>query len=62
MIWILVIPIIVYLVMDDRAAKTLDSMNEWQARIQRWVKFAVFLLIDFILLSSGLTKVGVIST
>jgi threonine/homoserine/homoserine lactone efflux protein len=61
MIWVLVIPIIVYLVMGDRAAKMLDSMNDWLARNQRWVNFVVLLLFGIVLLSSGLTELRIIS-
>ena len=60
MIWVLVIPIIVYLVMGDRAVNMLDSMNGWLARNQRWVNFVVLLLFGFVLLRSGLTGLGII--
>jgi threonine/homoserine/homoserine lactone efflux protein len=60
MVWMFAVPIIIYVVMGDRAKKMLDSMNEWLTRNQRWVNFVVLMMFGLILLSSSLIALGVI--
>jgi hypothetical protein len=54
MIWPQLLPIVLYVVMGDRAQAMLDTMNRWLARNQRMVNVVVLGLFGVVLLSQGL--------
>jgi hypothetical protein len=59
MVWPLVVPIVIYLLMDERAAQVLVSMNQWLTVNQRWVNFVVLFLFGLLLLINGLAELHV---
>lgn len=54
MIWPQLLPIVLYVVMGDRAQAVLESMNHWLAQNQRMVNVVVLGLFGVVLLSQGL--------
>jgi hypothetical protein len=52
--WVQLLPIVLYLVMGDRAQAMLDSLNDWLARNQRMVNVVVLGLFGIVLLGQGL--------
>ncbi len=54
-IWPQLLPILVYLVMGEKAQDTLNGMNTWLTRNQRTVKIVVLGLFGLILLEGGLS-------
>lgn len=60
MMWVMIIPIAIYLVMGDKAVKTLDSMNQWMTRNQHRINFVVLLLFGLVLFVGGLSALGII--
>jgi hypothetical protein len=53
-IWVQLLPIVLYVVMGDRAQAMLDSLNKWLARNQRMVNVVVLGLFGILLLAQGL--------
>ena len=53
-IWVQLLPIVLYVVMGDRAQAMLDSLNDWLARNQRMVNVVVLGLFGIVLLGQGL--------
>lgn len=54
-IWVQLLPIIVYVIMGKRSQAMLESMNTWLARNQRTVNVVVLGLFGLILLWEGLS-------
>ena len=54
-IWPQLLPIVLYVVMGDRAQTMLESMNSWLAHNQRIVNVVVLGLFGVVLLAQGLT-------
>ncbi len=54
MIWPQVLPIVLYIVMGDRAQAMLESLNAWLARNQRMVNVMVLALFGIMLLAKSL--------
>jgi threonine/homoserine/homoserine lactone efflux protein len=53
-IWLQLLPIVLYVVMGERAQAMLDSLNDWLARNQRVVNVVVLGLFGILLLAQGL--------
>lgn len=53
-IWIQLLPLIIYLIMGKKAASVLASLKEWTIRHQNIINFIVLLLFGLILIGKGL--------
>jgi hypothetical protein len=53
-IWVQLLPIVLYVVMGNRAQDMLDLLNDWLARNQRMVNVVVLGLFGIVLLGQGL--------
>jgi hypothetical protein len=56
-IWPQLLPILIYLIMGQKAQLTLNSMNNWLTRNQRIVNVIVLGLFGIILLADGLSGI-----
>jgi Mn2+/Fe2+ NRAMP family transporter len=59
MIWVILLPILVYVFAGDRASEALETMNQWIVKQQRWIVFVLLSLFGLILLTAGISELGI---
>ena len=59
MVWDLLLPILVYVLAGSRSTEVLEKMNHWLVKQERWIMFTLLALFGTVLLTAGISELGI---